>query len=249
MAQLTDILREWSGGGSKRQKAPLNRRETLADLVGSLPWGRNTDNSTQNNQSNAVQRKRRESSADSGVIMRSRRESHTSNFNKMWPKKESPGDRNTDKENTDTGASTDGTRSGSRRGSGESGRSRRDSTAISRALTPPPPKVVGTTRKRRDSLTVAELPNFRQEQRPSTSSTASDSGPYFVSNSTDMGCQALPPPTIVTSAAITPPATSPTAPTSGRRDSTTQCGRVNRRDSRIQNLGNSMYSTIILQFH
>lgn len=30
---------------------------------------------------------------------------------------------------------------------------------------------------------------------------------------------------------VTPPATSPTAP-KGRRDSTTQCGRVNRRDSR-----------------
>lgn len=86
------------------------------------------------------------------------------------------------------------------------------------------------TRKRRDSLTVVEMPNFRQEQRPSTSSTASDSGPYFV-NSSDMGCQALPPPTMVISS-VTPPATSPTAPSSGRRDSTTQCGRVNRRDSR-----------------
>lgn len=231
LAQLTDILREWSGGGSKRQKAPLNRRETLADLARSLPWGRNTiadtDNSTQNNQGHVSLRKRRESSADSGIkSMRSRRESHTSDFNKTWQKKESPNDR--DKENTDTGASTDNTRSGSRRGSGESSRSRRDST-INRALTPPPPKVVGT-RKRRDSLTVVEMPNFRQEQRPSTSSTASDSGPYFV-NSSDMGCQALPPPTMVISS-VTPPATSPTAPSSGRRDSTTQCGRVNRRDSR-----------------
>lgn len=229
LAQLTDILREWSGGGSKRQKAPLNRRETLADLARSLPWGRNTDNSTQNNQSHVVQRKRRESSADSGIkSMRSRRESHTSDFSKMWPKKESPNER--DKENTDTGASTDGTRSGSRRGSGESSRSGRRDSTINRALTPPPPKVVGTTRKRRDSLTVVELPNFRQEQRPSTSSTASDSGPYFV-NSTDTGTQALPPPTIVTSS-VTPPATSPTAPSNQRRDSTTQCGRVNRRDSR-----------------
>lgn len=230
LAQLTDILREWSGGGSKRQKAPLNRRETLADLARSLPWGRNTDNSTQNNQTHLVTRKRRESSADSGIkSMRSRRESHTSDFNKMWSKRESPGER--DKENTDTGASTDGTRSGSRRGSGESSRSGRRDSIINRAITPPPPKVVGTTRKRRDSLTVVEMPNFRQEQRPSTSSTASDSGPYFV-NSTDTGCQALPPPTIVTSSAVTPPATSPTAPSSGRRDSTTQCGRINRRDSR-----------------
>lgn len=235
LAQLTDILREWSGGGSKRQKAPLNRRETLADLARSLPWGRNTDNSTQNNQTQVAQRKRRESSADSGIkSMRSRRESHTSDLSKMWPKKESSHDRasDRDKENTDTGASTDGTRSGSRRGSGESSRSGRRDSSINRALTPPPPKVVGTTKKRRDSLTVVELPNFRQEQRPSTSSTASDSGPYFVTSSTDMGCQALPPPTIVTSSAITPPATSPTA-LSGRRDSTTQCGRINRRDSRV----------------
>lgn len=37
-------------------------------------------------------------------------------------------------------------------------------------------------------------------------------------------------PTIITSS-VTPPATSPIAPP-GRRDSTTQCGRVNRRDSR-----------------
>lgn len=200
LAQLTDILREWSGGGSKRQKAPLNRRETLADLARSLPWGRNTDNSTHtNNQSYLAQRKRRESSADSGIkSMRSRRESHTSDFNKMWPRKESPGDRDRDKENTDTGASTDGTRNGSRRGSGESFRSGRRDSTINRAITPPPPKVVGATKKRRDSLTVSELPNFRQEQRPSTSSTASDSGPYFVTTCQDTGCQALPPPTIVT---------------------------------------------------
>lgn len=233
LAQLTDILREWSGGGSKRQKAPLNRRETLADLARSLPWGRNTDNSS-NNQSQVTQRKRRESSADSGIkSMRSRRESHTSDFpiNKVWTRKESPGDRDRDKENTDTGASTEGTRNGSRRGSGESFRSGRRDSTITRAITPPPPKVVGGTKKRRDSLTVVELPNFRQEQRPSTSSTASDSGPYFV-NSHDTGCQALPPPTITLYNNVTPPATSPTAPT-GRRDSTTQCGRVNRRDSRV----------------
>lgn len=232
LAQLTDILREWSGGGSKRQKAPLNRRETLADLARSLPWSRNTDNSS--NQTHLSQRKRRESSADSGIkSMRSRRESHTSDFNKMWSKKESSCDKDRDKENTDTGASTsDGTRNGSRRGSGESFRSGRRDSTITRAITPPPPKVVGATKKRRDSLTVMELPNFRQEQRPSTSSTASDSGPYFVTM--DTGCQSgggLPPPTIVTSS-VTPPATSPTAPPSGRRDSTTQCGRINRRDSR-----------------
>lgn len=190
LAQLTDILREWSGGSKKATKCPLNRRETLADLARSLPWGRNTDNST--NQSHAAQRKRRESSADSGIrSMRSRRESHTSDFHKFFQKKESSTDRDREKENnsnnnnnnnnnTDTGASTEGTRDGSRRGSGDSFRSRRDSS-FNRAITPPPPpKVVGATRKQRDSLTVVELPNFRQEQRPSTSSTASDSGPTFV---------------------------------------------------------------------
>lgn len=85
------------------------------------------------------------------------------------------------------------------------------------------------------------MPNFRQEQRPSTSSTASDTGPPgqltllpppLTINAThaDSACQALPPPTIITSS-VTPPATSPTA-AKGRRDSQTQCGRVNRRDSR-----------------
>lgn len=191
LAQLTDILREWSGGSKRSQKAPLNRRETLADLARSLPWARNTDNSSQNNQSNhSQQRKRRESSADSGIkCMRSRRESHTSDFHQMWPKKESLSDR--DKENCTELIC------------------RRDST-ICRAITPPPPKIVGATKKRRDSLTVIELPNFRQEQRPSTSSTASDSMPYYVT-SQDISCQALPPPTIVMSS-VTPPATSPTAP-------------------------------------
>lgn len=229
LAQLTDILREWSGGGSKRNpKAPLNRRETLADLARSLPWGRAN---TETHSTVFQNRKRRESSADSGIkSMRSRRESHTSEFQKGWPRKESPNERERerDRDNTDTGTSTDCTRNGSRRGSGESFRSGRRESTIGRAITPPPPKVASQSKKRRDSLTVAELPNFRQEQRPSTSSTASDSGPIF--NQVDTGCQALPPPTIVMSS-VTPPATSPTAPPA-RRDSTTQCGRVNRRDSR-----------------
>lgn len=163
--------------------------------------------------------------------MKSRRESHTSDFQKAWPRKESPNDR--DKENTDTGTSTDCTRNGSRRDSGESYRSgRRDShSTLGGTNITPPPKVVGATKKRRDSLVVADLPNFRQEQRPSTSST--DSGPQlFPICHVDTGCQALPPPTIIMSS-VTPPATSPTAPPKGRRDSTTQCGRVvQRRDSR-----------------
>lgn len=46
----------------------------------------------------------------------------------------------------------------------------------------------------------------------------------------DTACQALPTPIMVVSS-VTPPATSPTA-LKGRRDSTTQCGKRNRRDSR-----------------
>ncbi|XP_037916826.1 uncharacterized protein LOC119655154 isoform X4 [Hermetia illucens] len=236
LAQLTDILREWSGGGSKRQaKAPLNRRETLADLARSLPWGKSTTDAgtvtiTAGQTHTAVPRKRRESSADSGIrSMRSRRESHTSDLVKAWNR--SPVER--EKEES-TVASGDATRSGSRRGSGESYRSGRRDSVIGRPSTPPPPpKVVGATKKRRDSLVAPEFPNFRQEQRPSTSSTASDSGPIMFSAvcTVDSSCQPLPPPTIITSS-VTPPATSPTAP-KARRDSTTQCGRVVRRDSKV----------------
>lgn len=285
LAQLTDILREWSGSNAstkRQQKPPLNRRETLADLARSLPWSRTTtttaNTSTENNgtacQHNHAShgghgrapslRKRRESSADSGIkSMRSRRESHTSEFHRNvsttngagtasgnnWLSRErSPNENNTDTTGTGTGTgtgtSTDVTRSGSRRDSGESNRSgRRDSTA-------PPAmhsgggsgaKVVGVTaKKRRDSLTVADLPgNYRQEQRPSTSSTDSTGAQqqhlqqlFPVVYHVDTGCQALPPPTIIMSS-VTPPATSPTAPPkAGRRDSTTQCGRLQRRDSR-----------------
>lgn len=89
------------------------------------------------------------------------------------------------------------------------------------------------TMKKRDSLAANDFPAFRQEQRPSTSSTASDSAPQVLftqATFVDTACQALPTPTIITSS-VTPPATSPTAPPKGRRDSTTQCGRK-RRDSR-----------------
>ncbi|XP_050542293.1 uncharacterized protein LOC126906077 isoform X2 [Daktulosphaira vitifoliae] len=65
LAQLTDILREWSGtgmgGGGKSGGRPkgITRRETLADIAKTLPFGRsNTITSS---------RKRRESSVDSGI--------------------------------------------------------------------------------------------------------------------------------------------------------------------------------------
>lgn len=71
LAQLTDILREWGGGTAKaRNKAPLCRRETLADLARSLPWGRQTttDGTGHHHSTMSSFRKRRESSADSGTI-------------------------------------------------------------------------------------------------------------------------------------------------------------------------------------
>ncbi|KAK4887033.1 hypothetical protein RN001_003304 [Aquatica leii] len=285
LAQLTDILREWGGGSTKsRQKAPLNRRETLADLARSLPWGRQTTADTGPTPSINT-RKRRESSADSGIKSsigsKSRRDSHQtaisdfrSEVAKLWQRRESnttttvitpsSGSRRGSGESSrsgrrDSASHSHGTGT-SRRGSGESGRSgRRDSTTIA---TPPPPKVIGAThKKRRDSRTINDTPSYyRQEQRPSTSSTASDSVPvgnvntattstshinlpiatttsHTIAIGTDL--QSIHPPTIITSS-VTPPATSPTVqattPThpllATRRDSTTQCGRLGRRDSR-----------------
>ncbi|XP_017779072.1 PREDICTED: uncharacterized protein LOC108564517, partial [Nicrophorus vespilloides] len=280
LAQLTDILREWSGGGSTktRRKAPLSRRETLADLARSLPWGRQTTTDGGGGAAAVAvasvgqhSRKRRESSADSGIKSigtRSRRDSHQNNNNnhtalsdfrtevaKLWQRRESnatttiitassPPRRGSGESNRsgrrDSVSHSYGT---SRRGSGESSRSgRRDSTTLA---TPPPPKIVGAHKKRRDSRnTLNDSYGHKQDQRPSTSST--DSAPVLqvpthltTSSYTDMGTQALPPPTIIMSS-VTPPATSPTVqattPTnpllSTRRDSTTQCGRLGRRDSR-----------------
>lgn len=270
LAQLTDILREWSGGGStkNRQKAPLCRRETLADLARSLPWGRQTTTESGPTPCIHTSRKRRESSADSGIksiSSKSRRDSHQtalsdfrSEVAKLWQRRESNTTTVITPSSTSRRGSGESSRSGrrdsvshshgaSRRGSGESGRSgRRDSTTI---ITPPP-KIVATHKKRRDSRTINDTPYYRQEQRPSTSSTASDSGQQIpvttaavtltiISTTTETSTQALPPPTIITSS-VTPPATSPTVqattPThpllSTRRDSTTQCGRLGRRDSR-----------------
>ncbi|XP_070144202.1 uncharacterized protein rsh isoform X2 [Drosophila kikkawai] len=276
LAQLTDILREWSGGGASKQqqqhhhqqqtqqsqsqsrsKAQLNRRETLADLARSLPWrtSTTTDASTGAGGGGSgsvttymAPRKRRESSADSGIrSMRSRRESNTAEFVRHWNRRESgavedqPGSSNC---GVVVPVVIECSKSASRRGSGESylSGSRRDSNVAGRVTTPPPPGKYQMAKKR-DSLAAPEFPNFRQEQRPSTSSAGScsdHSQPLLSQHSSthhlahhqqvDTACQALPPPTIITSS-VTPPATSPTAP-KGRRDSQTQCGRVNRRDSK-----------------
>lgn len=234
LAQLTDILREWSGG-SKRNKPPLNRRETLADLARSLPWHRISND--QYSSTTAVHapplRKRRESSADSGIkSMRSRRDSHTSDVTKVWTKRDAA----TEKENQEipsiTGPSeppSSTTRNGSRRGSGDSASK---STARRDSLVVPPPKVIATHKKRRDSLAAPETPNFRQEQRPSTSS--GDSGSLLAPQQVDFSTQCIPMPTMMITS-VSPPATSPKfeMAKSGRRDSTTQC-RINRRESRLQ---------------
>lgn len=95
LAQLTDILREWGGGGASGKSGRSNklcRRETLADIAKSLPWRQNTTDSSHL----ANMRKRRESSVDSGirsqVSTKSRRDSAISEFKndiaRLWNKKE-----------------------------------------------------------------------------------------------------------------------------------------------------------------
>ncbi|XP_020294253.1 uncharacterized protein LOC109859929 isoform X2 [Pseudomyrmex gracilis] len=96
LAQLTDILREWSGGGTSGKSgrgSKLSRRETLADIAKSLPWPRQA---TTDASHLASLRKRRESSVDSGIrsqlSTKSRRESAISDFKndiaRLWSKKD-----------------------------------------------------------------------------------------------------------------------------------------------------------------
>lgn len=101
LAQLTDLLREWSGGVKHEQakpqrstKAPLNRRETLADLARSLPWRTSvSDAATSAGTTYVAPRKRRESSCESGLrSTRSRRDSNTAEFVKHWNRRESTAD-------------------------------------------------------------------------------------------------------------------------------------------------------------
>lgn len=212
----------------KRQKPPLNRRETLADLARNLPWNKaNNENGTQR-VAQVSQRKRRESSAESGLRnMKQRRDSTFTRREERDDRDENTSPNSNDFQNVSTFVSFNELKfdfrihlhqflKTSRRGSSDSnvGGER---------------KKLAKQKKRNDSLVAPDMANF-SEQRPSTSSTASDSTPMMItgSNTVEMGCQAMAPPTIITSSGT--PATSPTCQ-KGRRDSTTQCGKV-RRSSR-----------------
>lgn len=209
LAQLTDIFKDWGGSAARKRKEQFSRRETLADLAKSLPWGKSE-----------TTRKRRESSVDSGVktlSSKSRPDYQYSNartevyrlLNNASRRQSTtiyPSDtRRNSGENAGRRDST------ARRGSGESGKSsRRDS------LTTSSPKHHRRYhhhhhhgRGRRDSK--PDFPLFRDERRTSLT-TESIFTPQLPSTSTalriDSSTQALPPPTIITSS-VTPPSTSP----------------------------------------
>ncbi|KDR08888.1 hypothetical protein L798_00541 [Zootermopsis nevadensis] len=197
LAQLTDILREWSGSTKcSRSKDPqLHRRETLADIAKSLPWSRS---STTDSTTVANLRKRRESSADQGIKHpKSRRDSTAisdfrSDLARLWSSRRESAtvitardpsqQRRGSGESARSGRRDSTTLISSRRGSGESSRSGRRDSINTSAVTPSPPKLHHHHHhhhhhhRRRDSRT-GEPKYYRQEQRPSTSSTASDSGP------------------------------------------------------------------------
>ncbi|XP_049944128.1 serine/arginine repetitive matrix protein 1-like [Schistocerca serialis cubense] len=236
LAQLTDILREWGGGSShgsrslrgSSHKDPLtSRRETLADLAKSLPWGRSSTTTSApppetHTSSGFGFRKRRESSADATLTGRKRRDSSAisdlrSDLARLWSSRRDS--------SATSGATIITARDpAQRRGSGESSRSggRRDSTTV-----------IASSGSRRGSgesarsgsneLFISFNKAFK-EQRPSTSSTASDSGPSM----------AVPAPPPSSSAAGT---TSTTADvTSSSIGTTSPCCRQvyykSRRDSR-----------------
>ncbi|KAL4715599.1 hypothetical protein ACJJTC_006178 [Scirpophaga incertulas] len=256
LAQLTDILREWGGGGSnapRRQRAPLSRRETLADLARSLPWARHEP----------PPRRRRDSSADSGIksMTSKRRDSKAppqdfrADFPNYWDRKDS------------TTIMPTRERRVKRRGSGDDSKDRRDSVdghRHRRDSVAQPPRIVATHRKRRASPPTPAAPSFvdaSSDPGPSTQLPSVTVVSIHEPSRSDGECQPLTMPTIITSA-VTPSPTSPTTPSAtqtvqacqtttqatpptqvvtpsgrtppnlgGRRDSTTQCGRA-RRDSR-----------------
>ncbi|XP_076630473.1 rap GTPase activating protein radish isoform X3 [Colletes latitarsis] len=135
LAQLTDILREWSSGGASGKAGRGNklcRRETLADIAKSMPWSRQTTDASHLERL----RKRRESSVDSGIrsqpSTKSRRNSAISEIKndiaKLWSKREAaPQPQPPPTVISPTPRRGSAELRSSRRGSSESARSRRDS--------------------------------------------------------------------------------------------------------------------------
>ncbi|CAH2090457.1 unnamed protein product [Euphydryas editha] len=256
LAQLTDILREWGGGGSnapRRQRAPLSRRETLADLARSLPWARHEP----------PPRRRRDSSADSGIKSSASKRRDSKAITPHDFRSEFP----TYLERKDSTIMSSRERRVKRRGSSD-GKERRDSVDGHRhrrdSVAAPPPRVVATHKKRRASPPTPAPPSFvdaSSDPGPSTHPPSVTVVTVHEPSRSDGECPPMTMPTIITSA-VTPSPTSPTIPNSnasqttqasqasqptqatqvtpsgrippnlgGRRDSTTQCGRA-RRDSR-----------------
>lgn len=256
LAQLTDILREWGGGGSsapRRQRAPLSRRETLADLARSLPWARHEP----------PVRRRRDSSADSGIKSSASRRRDSKAAIPQDFKSEFPSFLER-RDSTTIMSSRREERRVKRRGSGD-GKERRDSVDGHRhrrdSVVAPPPRVVATHKKRRASPPTPAAPSFidaSSDPGPTSHPPAVTVVTVHEPSRSDGECPTMTMPTIITSA-VTPSPTSPTIPTTtatqatqacqssqatpvtpggktppnlgGRRDSTTQCGRA-RRDSR-----------------
>ncbi|XP_076752653.1 rap GTPase activating protein radish isoform X1 [Xylocopa sonorina] len=181
LAQLTDILREWSGGGGSgkgERGNKLCRRETLADIAKSMPWSRQTTTDASHLERF---RKRRESSVDSGIrsqaSVKSRRDSAISDFKndiaRLWGKKDAaPQPQPPPAVIPPTYRGSSDSR-GSRRGSGESGRTK----------SPGERKHNCRHHRRRQSQQsqqsvdsgsgVMPAKYYRSDQRPSASSTDS----------------------------------------------------------------------------
>ncbi|XP_014613053.1 PREDICTED: uncharacterized protein LOC106791710 isoform X1 [Polistes canadensis] len=180
LAQLTDIIREWGGGGTggkSGRASKLYRRETLADIAKSLPWPRQA---TSDASHLASLRKKRENSEDSGIrsqaSTKSRKDSTISDFKsdlaKFWSK------RDVQPQQPPTVISPT-----PRRGSGESARSRRDSIAAGVIPGSGERKHNCRHHRRRQSqqsqqsvegVTITPTKYYTNDQRPSASST--DSG-------------------------------------------------------------------------
>ncbi|XP_025163068.1 uncharacterized protein LOC105182753 isoform X5 [Harpegnathos saltator] len=186
LAQLTDILREWSGGGASGKSGRGNklcRRETLADIAKSLPWSRQTTTDASHLVS---MRKRRESSVDSGirsqVSAKSRRDSAISDFKndlaRLWSKKDAPQTQPPPTVISPTPRRGSGESRNSRRGSGESLRSRRDSMITAQSTSSERKHNCRHHRRRQSQQSVdgggmTPTKYYRNDQRPSASSTDS----------------------------------------------------------------------------